>query len=210
MVATLSGQRVGAELRLALREDDPLATLQRVEELGVARAIHPGLALDAELARRALALLPPGGSAEAVVLAAFTRGLSVEELPGLLTRLGFTTREARAAVALAGDLPAVAQELAAARGPAEIAGLLGRRTVEEVALAGGLGAPEHARRWLGDLRHVGLSIDGADLLAAGVPEGPAIGFALLRALAAKLEGQARTPEEELAAALLAAREHPSG
>jgi tRNA nucleotidyltransferase (CCA-adding enzyme) len=206
MVATVSGQRMGAELRLALREPDPVATLERIAELGIDRAIHPGLGLDAELAQRALGLLPPDGRADLVVLAAFTREVPGGELPGLLTRMGFTAREARPAI----ELPDVARRLAGARTPAEIAGAVGRSTVEEVALAGGLGAEDQARRWIADLRHVELSIDGADLIAAGVPEGPAIGFALLRALAAKLEGQARTREEELAAALLAAREHPAG
>ncbi|MCW3065804.1 MAG: Polynucleotide adenylyltransferase region, partial [Solirubrobacterales bacterium] len=57
-VATVSGQRLGTELRLALREPDPLAALERVGELGVDRAIHAGLGLDRGLAERALALLP--------------------------------------------------------------------------------------------------------------------------------------------------------
>ena len=52
---------------------------------------------------------------------------------------------------------------------------------------------------------MGLEIDGADLLAAGVPEGPAIGRALRAALAAKLDGRASGREGELAEALQAAR-----
>jgi tRNA nucleotidyltransferase (CCA-adding enzyme) len=204
MVATVSGQRMGAELRLALREPDPLATLDRVGALGVDRAIHPELGLDRALAERALALLGEEGHPDRVVLAAFAHG---DELPGLLTRLGFTTREARPAIALATELPGVARELAGVERPSDIAALLGGRSVEEVALVGALGPEAQVRRWLDELRHVRLEIDGADLLAAGIPEGPALGYGLLRALAAKLEGQARTREEELAAAVLAAREH---
>jgi tRNA nucleotidyltransferase (CCA-adding enzyme) len=204
MVDTVSGQRLGAELRLALREPDPLATLERIEELAVARAIHPALGLDRPLAERALALLPQDGQRDRVVLAAFARG---GELPGLLTRLGFTTHEARPAVALATELPSVARDLAGVERPADIAALLARRTVEEAALVGALGPEAQVRCWLDELRHVRLEIDGTDLLAAGIPEGPALGYGLLRALAAKLEGQARNREEELAAALLAAREH---
>jgi len=114
------------------------------------------------------------------------------ELPGLLTRLGFTTREARPAIAAAGELPRVAEDLARAERPSAIAALLADRTVEEAALAGALG-PQHRPQWIDELRDVRLEIDGGDLLAAGVPEGPAVGYGLLRALAAKLEGQARTP-----------------
>jgi tRNA nucleotidyltransferase (CCA-adding enzyme) len=73
-----------------------------------------------------------------------------------------------------------------------------------VALAGALGPASEAREWFDALRHVRLAIDGGDLLAAGVPEGPAIGRGLRAALAAKLDQQASGPEEELAAALRAA------
>ncbi len=77
-----------------------------------------------------------------------------------------------------------------------------------MALAGALGPERQARDWLDELRHVRLSIDGSDLLAAGVPEGPAIGRGLRAALAAKLDGGANGREQELAAALNAAA--PSG
>ncbi|HKO29052.1 MAG TPA: hypothetical protein VJU80_16460, partial [Solirubrobacteraceae bacterium] len=60
------------------------------------------------------------------------------------------------------------------------------------------------REWLERLRHVRLSIDGRDLIAAGVPEGPAIGHGLRAALAAKLDGRAGGRAEELAEALNAA------
>jgi tRNA nucleotidyltransferase (CCA-adding enzyme) len=48
---------------------------------------------------------------------------------------------------------------------------------------------------------VRLEIDGRDLLAAGVPEGPEIGARLARALDRKLDGEASGREQELAAAL---------
>ena len=72
---------------------------------------------------------------------------------------------------------------------------------EVVALAGALGAEPQARDWLERLRHVRLEIDGRDLLAAGVPEGPAIGRGLRAALGAKLDRRASGREQELAEAL---------
>jgi tRNA nucleotidyltransferase (CCA-adding enzyme) len=54
---------------------------------------------------------------------------------------------------------------------------------------------------LEDLRHVALEIDGDDLLAAGVPQGPQIGERLQRALDRKLDGEVSGRDEELAAAL---------
>jgi tRNA nucleotidyltransferase (CCA-adding enzyme) len=76
-----------------------------------------------------------------------------------------------------------------------------------VALAGavageGSAAERAAESWLRTLRAVRLSIDGADLLAAGVPEGPEIGRRLAAALAARLDGELDGGREaELAAAL---------
>lgn len=62
--------------------------------------------------------------------------------------------------------------------------------------------------WLDDyvtrLRHVELEIDGYDLIAAGAPEGPAVGVGLNAALAAKLEGSISGRDEELRVALAAA------
>ena len=78
-----------------------------------------------------------------------------------------------------------------------------------MALAGAFGAQEGARRWLSELRHVELEIDGRDLLAAGVPSGPEIGIGLRAALAAKLDGETDGAEAELKRALAAAAPRPT-
>ena len=74
----------------------------------------------------------------------------------------------------------------------------------ELVLARALGAD-----WLDDYMEkwclVSLEIDGADLIAAGVPQGPALGRGLAAALRAKLDGEIDGREQELAAALAAAR-----
>ena len=51
----------------------------------------------------------------------------------------------------------------------------------------------------------GLEIDGSDLIAAGVPEGTELGRGLREALHRKLDGEVEGRDEELAAALAAAR-----
>jgi tRNA nucleotidyltransferase (CCA-adding enzyme) len=71
-----------------------------------------------------------------------------------------------------------------------------------------LSAPsEPILRWVSELRPVALEIGGADLLAAGVPEGPAVGRALDETLNRKLDGLVSWRDEELETALLLAREH---
>jgi tRNA nucleotidyltransferase (CCA-adding enzyme) len=60
--------------------------------------------------------------------------------------------------------------------------------------------------YVSEWRRVELTIDGADLLAAGVPEGPEIGRGLRAARHARIEGRvAAGHDQELAVALAAAR-----
>ncbi|HTZ88033.1 MAG TPA: hypothetical protein VMB05_15300, partial [Solirubrobacteraceae bacterium] len=68
---TVSHARVGAELRLALAEPDPVATLDSLQRLGVLSALHEAIQFDEPLARRGLAELPadPGASPEVLLLA---------------------------------------------------------------------------------------------------------------------------------------------
>jgi tRNA nucleotidyltransferase (CCA-adding enzyme) len=78
----------------------------------------------------------------------------------------------------------------------------------ELVLARALGAEwldEYVEKWSA----VALTIDGADLIAAGVPQGPALGRGLAAALRAKLDGEIVGREQELATALAAARDGPA-
>jgi tRNA nucleotidyltransferase (CCA-adding enzyme) len=108
--------------------------------------------------------------------------------------------------------------LAAALGPAgsevELAAAAPERPSLGVALAAGaspvelvlgrvLGA-EWLDRYVSEWRGVSLEIDGADLIAAGVPRGPELGRGLEAALRAKRDGEASGREQELGVALRAA------
>ena len=98
-----------------------------------------------------------------------------------------------------------ASRLAAASRPSEIAAAAREHSPEAVALSAAVvpEAVDPARRWLDELRHVTLEIDGEDLLAAGVPEGPEVGRALAGALTRKLENEVAGRDAELGAALAA-------
>jgi tRNA nucleotidyltransferase (CCA-adding enzyme) len=90
------------------------------------------------------------------------------------------------------------------------------RPSEAVALATAYGAIEvvlaraYGAGWLDDYLEtwskVGLEIGGEDLIAAGVEEGPAVGRGLAEAKRRKLDGEISGRDEELAAAIAAARE----
>jgi tRNA nucleotidyltransferase (CCA-adding enzyme) len=198
---TVSGPRLGQELRLAAREADPVAAFARLADLGLTRALDPPLGLDAETASQALAALPADGRRDLVVLALAAREVPEEEIPAALGGLGFERDELRPAMALGARLPALASALRDAAKPSEIDALLAGSTAEEAALTAALGPVAPVRLWLEELRDVALEIDGADLRDAGAPEGPRIGAALAAARAGRLDGDLMSREAQLAAAL---------
>jgi tRNA nucleotidyltransferase (CCA-adding enzyme) len=206
---TVTGPRIGNELRLLAREDDPIAPFRCLRDLGLDRAVHPEFGLeDADLARRALALLPgDAGRSDLLVLAVAARGVPAAELRPLLDRLGFDAADRDVIVAAVARSPEVARALESGGArPSAIARAVAGAGPETVALAGALGPAAEARLWLDQLRHVRLSIGGGDLLAAGIPQGPAIGRGLAAALSAKLDGRACGRESELSEAVRAAAE----
>ena len=206
-IATVSGSRIGAELRLLAREADPVSALRCLGELGIAHAIHPALGLDDEpLARRALALLPADGRRDRLALALAARHIPPPELAYLLHTLAFEAADRHAILAAATRAATLAGRLERAQRPSEIADAAADAGPELVALAGALGPSRAAREWLSDLRHVRLEIDGTDLIEAGVREGPAIGLGLHAALSAKLDGRVSGREAELREAVQAAQD----
>ncbi len=222
---TVSLARVGAELRLALGEADPVAALSALDELGLFAALHPRMGFDARLARDALDLLSnAGGGAgpdprpDLVLLAILFQPMTVDLLEEdadvegnmyeLLEGMEFRAPEIALVTRAAICADAVAEELVNAEENSEIYEISSFESLECVALAGAWyevswsEARMAAHRWLADLRNIRLEITGEDLLAAGLPEGPEIGRRLDAALCAKLDGELAVGREaELAAAL---------
>jgi tRNA nucleotidyltransferase (CCA-adding enzyme) len=191
---TVSGDRLGAELRLALREPDPPAALEAVRDLNPAY-LPEGFEPRPRTLAAALELLPDDGRPDLLTLAACTAGMDARALLAWLDDMGFVAAD-RERVAAASRY-STGEPLRAARTNAEIARAARGAPTEAVALVGG----DNARRWLSELRDVRLEINGDDLLAAGIREGPELGARLQRALDRKLDGEIAGREQELAAAL---------
>jgi tRNA nucleotidyltransferase (CCA-adding enzyme) len=167
---TLSGARLGGELRLALAEPDPLAVLARVVD-------KLPLALDPAVVRTALELAPADADRAMIVLGAS------EGDEAWLGRIALTAREREVALACRhAEVPADTR-------PSALWRAWHRLPIEAVAVAGAREDPRPARDWIETLRHVRLEIGGNDLIAAGLGEGEEIGRRLERTLAAKLDGE---------------------
>jgi len=210
-LATVSGTRIGNELRLLAREPDPIRALAAARELGIDRALHPEFGLtDDAWAARGLELLGDAGAPERLVLALAVRRLAPEPARTLLDRLAFAREDRDAIVAAASTAPALSAALGAATRPSELAAAVDGAGPEAIALAGAIGPADAARSWLSELRHMELLIDGRDLLDAGLPPGPAIGRGLAAARAAALDGRAGDRQAQLEVAIGAARAAADG
>ncbi len=206
---TLSGARVGAELWLAAREASGLGALRILGELGALAALGLPARFDDGLAAAAEQLLPGDGRRELLVLAVAFHAAEDEPDEAVLARMERLGMPAEIAKRLLGPtgVAGLAPRLAAASDANEAYALLEGVPVEAVAVGAAVAARsspkavEYARDWLSSQRHVSLSIDGGDLLAAGVPEGPEVGARLSAALRRKREGALPTREHELRFAL---------
>jgi tRNA nucleotidyltransferase (CCA-adding enzyme) len=208
-LSTVSGARIRDELMDLLRETDAPSGIERMRELEIHSALNPELDPDPELvASAALGATVIGADRGVAALAALLEE-APEKLDLWLGDLHLLAEERDAAARAARVAPRIAVALREReRSPSELRALLGREPLEALALALALRAPsEPILRWVSDLRGVALDISGADLLAAGVPEGPAMGRALDETLNRKLDGLVSGREAELETALLLAREH---
>jgi tRNA nucleotidyltransferase (CCA-adding enzyme) len=215
-VQTVTGSRLGAELRLLLREPQPDALVE-LDRRGLGSALlspHTfgfpgGFRVRPEIVERALQLCPPDARADLVALSSCVWGKR-RMVRARLDDLAFPAAD-RDVVAhtaeSAGYLTDVFTEPERAYyGPVsdlELWRALRKQPPETVAVAGAFDGEEAfdaARRWLDDVRHRRLAINGDDLVAAGL-SGPAVGEALDAAMRAMLEGDAPGRDEQLAAAL---------
>jgi tRNA nucleotidyltransferase (CCA-adding enzyme) len=208
----VSGARVRDELMDLLAEPELPSAVVRMRELGVDRAMHTAMEADAELvASAALGAVALGADRPLVALAALCAP-AAERLDLWVGDLHLAASERDAVARAARVAPRLAEELRRREHlPSELRRLLGSETTVALSLALAMGAPsEPILRWLTELRDVRLEITGADLLARGVPEGPALGRALDETLGRKLDGLVRGRDEELETALMLVWEDEDG
>jgi tRNA nucleotidyltransferase (CCA-adding enzyme) len=192
----LSGSRLRDELALLL--DDPalaLRGIERLEEIGVLRAIDSRLELDAAAFERLQAVHAAyeewGNAAGPVALwrlflMALAAGLGANDRERLADRLLLAGEDRRLLTGFAERLEDAGAILRSGPRPHRAAEVLEPLAGEELLLL----PDEHnwVRRYLDELRPITLELRGADLLAAGVPPGPRIGEALRATKRARLDG----------------------
>jgi tRNA nucleotidyltransferase (CCA-adding enzyme) len=188
---TISRDRIDAEMMKLAAERDPLRGFELLEEWGVVE-LEPGTDELVEGAMRLAEGEPWSNLAERSLV---VHAAALGHAPGEAGRLR--------------DLRGAARELARAtpERPSQAVELAQGRSGVELLLARAMGAAwieDYVERWRG----VTLDINGADLIEAGVAEGPAVGRGLEAALRLKLDSELSGRDEELRVALAAAHEEP--
>jgi tRNA nucleotidyltransferase (CCA-adding enzyme) len=218
-LGSASPARIGAELRLALREEDPVGSLVALAEFGVLGALDPPLGFSEQLARGGLAALPADGRSDPLLLASLLVSLDPGDgaareaaMKAFLDRLEFTASDRERATRAALRAPALVAALTAARSPSQLRRSVRGEPLEAIALAAAMDelqppapAASAARRWLDELRHVRLQVTGDDLLSAGVAPGPEVGRLLDALLDMVLDGKLGDSREAQLQAALGAR-----
>jgi tRNA nucleotidyltransferase (CCA-adding enzyme) len=206
-LSAVSGARIRDELMDLLAEHEAPTAVARLRDLGLHHSLHPALEPDPELvASASLGAAAIGADRALASLAALVAG-APEALEPWVAGLQLEARERDAVARAAWVAPHIVRELREReRMPSELRDLLGAEPPEALALALALGAPaEPVLRWVTDLSGIRLEIGGADLLEAGVPEGPAVGRALEETLRRKLDGLVDGRWDELQTAVELAR-----
>jgi len=210
LLQRVSGERLRSEMELVLDEPNRAAMLRRLEDLGLLRAIHPGLTWDAWLESRfdlartfqapdtwRLASVPPP---DVLLFLLWAVRLTPDQAAGLGDRLRLphsTINSMRSAAELWRDRMVWAQAERPSRrvrrlDPHPEAALL----AAWIALADDAEARRSLDDYLGRLRFVHPRVDGEALRALGLPPGPLYGRLLTELREAWLDGEIQTESEE--------------
>lgn len=209
-VDTISADRLRREIALLFTEPGRAAAARELVRLGLSRAIHPSLRYDVPAGRRlrdAERLEKELGRGESwlVYLLSWMGNSSEAAARTIASRLNLP-RESRDRV-LAWPAARRSLDRASQARPSELAPIVSRLD-EDTVLAAAAAAPPGSRREILAAWEAAvgcrLTIRGADLIAAGISPGPAVGRALARTLAARRDGSIPA-EAELSFALKAAR-----
>jgi tRNA nucleotidyltransferase (CCA-adding enzyme) len=206
--STVSGARIRDELLDLLAEPAVAASVARLQDLALDRALSPllGDARPDDVADAAEAAEARGGQRRFAALAAMVAP-DPEDLAGWVEDLHLRAEDRDAVLHAARKGPQLVRSLEATLPDSALHALLHCELPETLGVAVALGA-RHAPidRYLEHLSDARLEITGDDLRAAGIPEGPAIGRALRETLKRKLDGEVDGRENELALAVRLAGE----
>jgi tRNA nucleotidyltransferase (CCA-adding enzyme) len=209
-LSTVSGDRLRHELERIFEEERPELTVSRSVDLGILAGVHPSLT-DAKTIGRYAAIYqesndqPNEGHSSVATsllsyLAALTYTLTVGDAEGVISRLNMPAdwaRTVRSTIEVKQLEPRLADpSLLDSRLVEMVEAYVDDALIAVAKVTESSVAAERLERYLGELRYLSPVLDGRDLMALGVPEGPVMGKILKELRNAKLDGRVGTAEDE--------------
>lgn len=193
VMETLSGDRIRHELERILMESNPLPALRYADDLAVLSAIHPALTV------AHLSCLSDTPATPLAWLAALVWSLPPAAGSALAARLHAPAYWARVIADTTALVARYRQLTRPGLKPSEVCALLDGLSPDTLSAASVMPSPvisEYARRYRGEWGAAAPLLRGSDLLALGVPAGPAMGAALRELRKARLDGATRSRQDE--------------
>ena len=207
-LSSLSGDRLRHELERILEEQRPERAFDRAAELGVLAAVYPPLG-DGEVSARIQAVAagkvtrenPQAGIDYALVyVGALTYSLTPPQGEAVIDRLNMPKTWAqvvRDVIALRGMEERIAlPDLGVSQVVAVVEGFSSEALQTASLLTDSSTVARRLREYVNELRHVAPALNGNDLLALGVPQGPMVGQILGKLREARLENLVSNEEDE--------------
>ena len=198
---TISPSRLRDEYMRVLREGRAVSTIEMLHTLGALRSVHPTLTLTGEmLAALRRAEQTTHADKHLIYLCLLSHSLSQSERQSLISRLALPSDQAEAvndARTVADRIPELERE------PSRSEIYLRLESYSEVAiLACALinndsAASRSLMLLLDELRHIKTILNGKDLVALGVPQGPRVGVLLHELLIARIDNKVKTRQDEI-------------
>ncbi|NCO65475.1 MAG: hypothetical protein AUK32_01575 [Candidatus Aquicultor secundus] len=213
LIGHLSDYRIRDELMLILAEDTPFKVLKRLSDLDALKILEPSIVVDNSLKSLFTGIdeavreldhhFAAGIQKRLIYLAALLRGLSGEGPDAWCERMKLRKADRARLTEMVLEVPQAVKELEAElrMKNSAIYKILHPLSPEALVFAYALALKQKAQKlihyYLTSLKGVRLSVDGRTLRKMGFPPSPMYNIVLRELLAAKLDGKAETPEEEL-------------
>jgi len=225
MFSRLTRERMRDELILLLEEPHPIDAIHRMAHLNILNHLHPRLRFDEDvlsllhrveeelrLFDHYCATTPPGSAQATRAISRWTlfflpliTDLALAEVKALAQDLKLTTESTAILTSAVIDLPVVFERLSRQPPPSEVRAMLLPIPLETLlfgaARVGNEVVRQLIRRFIYQWREEKPDINGRMLIEKGVKPGPRLGRALEAALAAKLNGNVSSIEEQMEVAL---------
>jgi tRNA nucleotidyltransferase (CCA-adding enzyme) len=204
LLKTISGERIWYELECVFSEELPEMVFTRASELGVLPYLHHQMSVDGWLAAwfdEARRLSLPHRPAHGLYLALMAYKLDTEPTEQLIAYLQLNkvlSRILRDCQKIRAGIEVLYEEILQ---PSAIYQVLNGYSEEALVAnfiaCGSAEARHNIRLYLDELRYVKTLLNGDDLVALGIKQGPSIKLLLGLLLDARLDGEVATREDEV-------------